>query len=147
MALSDSSQNEQAADPLPVKEVVDLVPPISKEEKIADFLDHGRRTLKRNQLLFPENNSAYHYFQRVLELDPGNADALHGIEQIVARYMRLATEALDNNDKDNAERYIARGFRVKPDDKGLQALRERMNAPPPVEVVAEQPPPVVVPAP
>ena len=45
VVLSESSQTEQAADP---------VPPISKQEKIAEFLDHGRRTLKRDQLLFPK---------------------------------------------------------------------------------------------
>jgi type II secretory pathway predicted ATPase ExeA len=141
VALSESGKTEQAADPVPVKEIT-LAPPVSKEEKIAEFLDHGRRTLKRDQLLFPENNSAYHYFQRVLKLDPGNTDALHGIEQITARYARLATEAFENNDKDKAERYIARGFRVSPNDEGLRALRERMNAPA-VKVASEQPPPVV----
>jgi hypothetical protein len=141
VALSGGSQTKQAADPLPVKEVT-LAPSITKEEKIAEYLDHGRRTLKRHQLLFPENNSAYHYFQQVLKMDPGNAEALHGIEQITARYAKLATEALNNNDKEKAERYIARGLRVNPNDEGLQALRERMNAPPPVKVVAEPPAPV-----
>jgi len=141
IAMSHDSQTQLAAEPVPVKKVV-VAPPVSKEEKIAELLDHGRRTLKRNQLLFPENNSAYHYFQRVLKLDPGNTDALHGIEQITARYARLATEAFENNDKDKAERYIARGFRVSPNDEGLRALRERMNAPA-VKVASEQPPPVV----
>ena len=142
MVLSESSQTEQAADPVPVKEVVALAPPISKEEKIAELLDHGRRTLKRDQLLFPENNSAYHYYQRVLKLDPRNSDARHGIEQVAARYATLATEALDNNDKEKAKRYIARGFRISPNDEKLLAVQKRMNAPA-VKVASEQPPPVV----
>jgi type II secretory pathway predicted ATPase ExeA len=141
IALSQGSQAKKAADPVPVKQVT-VAPPISKEEKIAEFLDHGRRSLRRDRLLFPENNNAYHYFQRVLKLDPRNSDARHGIEQVAARYTTLATEALDKNDKKKAERYIARGFRVSPKDEGLRALRERMNAPP-VKVAAEQPPPIV----
>jgi hypothetical protein len=141
MAPPQGSQTEKAAAPAPVKEV-SAAPVISKQEKVAEFLDHGRRSLTRDRLLFPENNNAYHYFQRALKLDPGNSDALHGIEQVVARYTTLATQALDKNDKDKAERYIARGFRVSPDDEGLRALRERMNAPA-VKLVAEQPPPVV----
>ena len=141
MAPPQGSQTAKAAAPAPVKEV-SAATVISKQEKVAEFLDHGRRSLRRDRLLFPENNNAYHYFQRALKLDPGNSDALHGIEQVVARYTTLATQALDKNDKDKAERYIARGFRISPDDEGLRALRERMSAPP-VKVVAEQPPPVV----
>ena len=139
---SKSSQTEQAAAPVPVKEVVALAPPISREEKIAEFLDHGRRTLKRDQLLFPENNSAYYYYQRVLKLDPRNSDARHGIEQVAARYAALATEALDNNDKEKAMRYIARGFRISPNDEELLALQKRINTPE-IKVASEQPPPVV----
>ena len=143
VVLSESSQTEQAADdPVPVKEVVALAPLISKQEKITEFLDHGRRTLKRDQLLFPENNSAYHYYQRVLKLDPGNSDALHGIEQVAARYAEMATESLDNNDKQKAKRYIARGLRISPNGEDLLALQKRMNTPA-VKVASEQPPPAV----
>jgi len=142
IALPQGSQANKAGAPVLVRQVT-VTPPISKEEKIAGFLDHGRRSLRRDRLLFPENNSAYHYFQRVLKLDPRNSDARHGIEQVAARYATLATDALDNNDKEKAERYIARGFRISPNDEGLRALRERMSAPP-VKLVAEQPPPLVV---
>ena len=87
------------------------------------------RSLKSYRLLTPKNDNAYLYFQQVLELDPGNRDALHGIEQIVARYTALATNALDQNDRVIAERYIARGFQISPNDAGLQALRDRLNTP------------------
>jgi len=91
-------------------------------------------------LLTPQDDSAYHYFQQVLELDPGNSHAQDGIEQIVARYTTLATfYALDMNDRERAEIYIARGFRISPNDEGLLALRERMNALP-VEIAPEPAP-------
>jgi hypothetical protein len=141
IALSQGSQAKKAANPVPVKKVT-VAPPLSEEEKIAGLLAHGRRSLRRDRLLFPKNNNANHYFQRVLKLDPGNSDALYGIEQVVARYITLATDSLDKSDKKKAERYIARGFRVSPNDEGLRALRDRMNAPP-VKVAAEQPPPVI----
>ena len=124
--------------PAPVKKV-SVAPSVSREEKITQLLAHGWRSLRRDRLLIPKNNNAYHYFQLVLKQDPGNSDALYGLDQIVSRYTALASTALDNNDKKKAERYIARGFRVHPDSKELGALRDRMNAPV-VEVVSESPP-------
>ena len=142
MALSQGSQTKQAASPVPVKRPA-VAPPLSTEEKIAELLAHGLRSLKSYRLLTPKNDNAYLYFQQVLKLDPGNSDALHGIEQIVASYTALATNALDQNDKVIAERYIARGFQISPNDAGLQALRDRLNTPlfePPVIPAAEQEP-------
>ena len=129
LALSQDNQAGEAATPATVKEVV-APPPLSKEEKIAGLLANGQRSLRQDRLLIPDNDNAYHYFQQVLELDPGNNAALYGLEQIVARYTTLATSALDKNDSEEAERYITRGFRVSPNDEGLQALRERINTPP-----------------
>jgi len=128
-ALPEDNQARAAATPVPVREVI-VAPPLSKEGKIAELLVNGQRSLRQDRLLTPENVSAYHYFQQVLELDPGSSHARYGIEQIVARYTTLATYALDKNDKKRAELYITRGFRISPNDEGLQALRDRMNAPP-----------------
>ncbi len=150
IAPSQRSQTGKAADPLPVKPVpvkkVNVAPPLSKEEKIAKLLDHGWRSLRQDRLMVPKDNNAYHYFQRVRKLDPGNSDARSGIDEIVGRYTKLATDALDENDKKKAEQYVARGLSISPNNKGLMALRDQMHAPP-VAVVAEQPPPIVTPAP
>ena len=128
IALSQGSQAKQAASPEPDEKPA-VAPPLSEEEEIAALLAHGLRTVSLNRLLTPQNDNAYNYFQQVLELDPGNSDALQGIEQIVARYTALATNALDNNDKEKAERYITRGFYISPNDEGLLALHDRMNTP------------------
>jgi len=114
---------------VPGKEIV-ATAPLSKEEKIAELLANGQRSLRQYRLLIPNNNNAYYYFQLALKLDPGNNAAIDGLEQIVARYTTLATSALNKNETKKAEQYITRGFRVSPNDEGLQALREQMNAPP-----------------
>jgi hypothetical protein len=138
IALSQDSQAMQAASPVPVNNPA-VAPPLSEEEKIAALLAHGLRSLRSYRLLTPKNDNANLYFQRVLKLDPGNSDALHGIEQIVARYTTLATNALDKNDKEKAGQYITRGFLISPNDEGLLALRDRLNTP--------QFKPAVIPAP
>ena len=142
IGLSQDSQAKQAASPAPVNNPA-VAPPLSEEEKIAELLAHGLRSLESYRLLTPKNDNAYLYFQQVLKLDPGNSDALHGIEQIVASYTALATNALDQNDRVIAERYIARGLQISPNDAGLQALHDRLNTPllePPV-IPAPEPEP------
>ncbi|MDX2455912.1 MAG: AAA family ATPase [Gammaproteobacteria bacterium] len=126
VALSQDNQAREAPTPGPVKELT-MTPPLSEEEQIAELLANGQRSLKQYRLLTPKDDSAYHYFQQVLKLDPGNSDALYGIEQVVAGYTLLATDALNKNDKQKAELYITRGFRISPNDEGLQALRDWMN--------------------
>ena len=78
--------------------------------------------------MIPQDDSAYYYFQQVLELDPGNSQVQYGMEQIVARYATLITAALDRNDRNKAEQYITRGFRISQNDADLKALRDRMDA-------------------
>ena len=142
IALPQDDQTQQTASPTPVIEPV-VAPMLSKEERIGELLTHGSRSLRLNRLLTPKNDNAYLYFQQVLKLDPGNKDALHGIEQIVARYTDLVTNALDEDDKEKAARYITRGFLISPNDAGLLALRDRLNpsvVKPPVTPVPEQEP-------
>jgi hypothetical protein len=140
----DNARSSKAAVPAAAQRPKTVAPP-SQAEKIADLLDHGWRALRDDRLLVPKNNNAYHYFQRVRNLDPQNSDARSGIDRIVVRYSVLAREALDKNELKKAEQHIARGLSISPGDRGLLALRERMNAPP-VTPVAEQPTEVVLPA-
>ena len=138
--LSQDNQAGEAATPVPGKEIV-ATAPLSKEEKIAELLSNGQRLLRQDRLLIPNNNNAYYYFQLALKLDPGNNAAIDGLKQIVARYTTLATSALNKNETKKAEQYITRGFRVSPNDEGLQALREQMNAPPVKIVPVSEPEP------
>ena len=118
-------------------------PPVSRREKIAELLSLGHQSLKRDRLLIPTYDSAYKYYQQTLILEPGNDEALFGIERIVARYIVLAREALDQQDKSKSSRYIERGLSINPTDKRLLALRDSLNTPVVADVEAEVQPPVV----
>jgi len=106
----------------------DVMPPtVSAQQKINELLSLGRQALSEDRLLIPPNNSAYDYYHQVLRLEPGNADASEGIEQIVQRYTLFARRALDREDEKKARQYIMRGLRVRPGDRQLLVLQERMN--------------------
>jgi tetratricopeptide (TPR) repeat protein len=118
-------------------------PAVSGQQRIADLLSRGNEALKKDRLLIPANDSAYKYYQQALILDPGNDEALFGLERVVARYLALARKAIERDDREKANRYVDRGLRINPWDQRLLDLRDSMNAPV-ATVEAEVPSPVPV---
>jgi len=118
-------------------------PAVSRQQRVADLLSRGNEALKRDRLLIPAGDSAYKYYQQALILDPGNDEALFGIERVVARYLALARKAIEREDKEKANRYVERGLRINPWDQRLLDLSDSLNAPV-ATVEAEVPPPVPV---
>lgn len=141
--LAKATPSPTGEDDPPVLAEQKTVPPVaSRQEKVAELLSSGQQSLKRDRLLIPTHDSAYKYFQQALILDPGNDEALFGIERIVARYIALARKALGRQEENKSRRYIDRGLSINPTDKRLLALRDRLNAPV-AELEPEAEPPVV----
>jgi hypothetical protein len=105
-------------------------PPVPRKEKIAVLLSLGRQSLRQFRLLTPAGNNAYHYFQEVLVLDPGNPHARDGLDQIVDRYVKLARRANKRQNPKLARDYLSRGLRVQPGNGELIALQDSMREPP-----------------
>lgn len=131
------------ATPSLVAEEEALTVPVTRQEKIAELLSRGHESLKRDRLLIPTHDSAYKYYQQTLILDPGNDEAVFGIERIVARYITLARQALKKQDKKKGRRYIERGLSINPADKRLLAMQDSLNTPVVAELQAEVEPRVV----
>ena len=100
---------------------------VSVNERISRLLVLAGEALRKDRLTTPARRSAYKYYQQVLTLEPGNADALDGLGQIVERYVTLIRDAIHGNDKAKANRYLARALRVRPRDERLLALKDSMN--------------------
>jgi len=103
--------------------------PVSRQEKIAELLALGHQSLRQDRLLIPAHDSAYKYYQQTLILEPGNDEALSGIERILARYVALARKALEQQDEKKSRRYIDRGLSINPADLRLLALQDSLNTP------------------
>lgn len=86
---------------------------------IADILYNGMRALRADRLMTPPEDSAYHYFSRVLAFEPDNTVAHDGMRDIALRYLQLADTASRQGQFDNAESFLRRAEGV---DNTLPAL-------------------------
>src|SRR5688500_4484347 len=94
---------------------------------LADILYSAKQAFADNRLQQPAGNNAYERYQEVLELDPGNAVALAGIQEIAVRYVALADAAMALGQYDNAEAYLIRAMRINSALPELADARERLE--------------------
>ena len=67
-------------------------------------------------------------YQHVLQTDPGNAEALVGLNTIEKRFQKWAESALQKNQLDKAKGYIATLERINPRSKALASLKQSLKA-------------------
>jgi hypothetical protein len=120
-------QEPQAQDTDPVLQSDSHTTPahVRNKEVIKQFLALAGESLKDYRLTVPVDNSALHFYRRVLELDPQNASALQGFKEIATRYAWLAEQAIERSQHVKAKRYIELGLLVDPHHPHLLALQER----------------------
>ena len=94
---------------------------------LADILYSAKQAFADNRLQLPAGNNAYDRYQEVLDLDPGNAVALGGIQEIAVRYVELADAATALGQYDNAEAYLIRAMRINSALPELAPARERLE--------------------
>ena len=83
----------------------------------------AKNSLRDDRLTKPPANNAYYYYSRLLALDPENAAAKKGFEDIAERFVILAEQAFSKNDFAKAQNYIALGLEVDADNRGLKDLQ------------------------
>ena len=96
--------------------------------KIDELLAGAEKNLNELRLTTPAGNNALEKFREVQALDPGNTDALNGIDRIVDEYIQLMDRAIDNKNLPSAHNYFNKGYRVNPEHSGLVSARQRLDA-------------------
>ncbi|MEE4380017.1 MAG: protein kinase [Candidatus Competibacteraceae bacterium] len=112
----DQSESEQLAD---------------SAEDIDRLLTAAQDSLTAYRLTTPRERSAFHYYQRILALDPDNPDAHQGLSQITTRYVQLTRRAISRSDYSKARRYAKAGLTVDPEHPELLTLQSRAQVAPP----------------
>ena len=79
------------------------------------------------RLTTPKGRNALVKYRRVLELDPGNTEALAGLDAMVKHYFDKALEAADQRDFDKAANLIERAAEVDPNHPDVPRARKQLE--------------------
>lgn len=90
-------------------------------------LEQAEIAFAAGRIIEPEFDSALSYYRSLLESEPDNAEAAHGIERVTAYLENQAEGAIFQNDWDAARAYAAVIINVRPDDARGPDLRNRAN--------------------
>ena len=99
--------------------------------QVEALLAAAERTLAEQRLLTPADDSAYGYYTQVLELMPGQPDAVAGFERIVEAYLALVRRAVAQERWASARSMLDRAALVDGSHPGIAPLRRQ------VELLAE----------
>lgn len=98
------------------------------DAKIGALLASAERARRRDRLTQPADDNAYDYYQQVLALESGQAQATAGLVAIARRYRELAEAAMDDDDLGRARKFVQRARSVQPEVSGLGASIERLRS-------------------
>jgi serine/threonine protein kinase len=102
---------------------------LEEQNKVSEQLDElakqASAAILSNRLTTPLKNSAYYYYNKMLDLDADNDIAKNGLSDIVSRYLKLADTSINSQSFDNADNYIAQASAVLPTDPRLDAARKK----------------------
>jgi formylglycine-generating enzyme required for sulfatase activity len=103
--------------------------PILPAERVRALLDFGQQLLRSQRLLLPAEANAVLMFSRVLEIEPGNAQAIAGLAAVVDAYLVLARTEFDGGRIDSGRSYLERARQVAA-TPGLDraVLEQRLDA-------------------
>lgn len=99
-----------------------------QQEQATKFIDimrliaQAENQVARSRLTQPEGDNAYDTYLAILDKDPGNIEALQGLDNIANKYEILAKDWLKKEQYANALRMVLRGLGVAPNYEPLLAL-------------------------
>ena len=100
---------------------------LNKKRSIRSLIKKGNASLKKYHLTTPLNENALFYFQKVLEMDNNNSDAVKGIKKVVYSYELLARSELDKYHYQKAQSYISSGLGIDAKNERLITLQKEAN--------------------
>jgi len=130
--------------PLPEPKPAGPSPEEIRQRNVAFFLARAEEAQRKGFLTQPAGASAFDYYLRVKQLDPGNRRAASGIQTIVIEFVERAREALRRRSFGEVNSFLSRAEELAPGNALVaevraQLVRERSRAKldlPPGEILA-----------
>ena len=99
-----------------------------KEIEIRSLIAMAETQFNNNHLLSPPNDNAFETYQKIAALTPENdSRANEGLTKIADHFLDISKNYQDELKYKEAKEAIELGLKVKPEHKGLQALKKHLN--------------------
>jgi tetratricopeptide (TPR) repeat protein len=100
---------------------------LRRKREIQGYLSKAHEAMDTSRLTMPPQDSAFYYYQQVIDRSPKNKEALFGLTKIANRYAYLADKELNRRDLEKAKRFIQRGLKVQGNNPKLNDLDTRIS--------------------
>ena len=97
------------------------------EPGVQRLLEAADRALSQDRLTTPANDNAWQRYLRILDIDPGNADAQAGITAIADRYLSWSIEHARDGSLKRARMYLGKAEEVDPGHPSIPAVARLIN--------------------
>jgi len=97
------------------------------ESQVDRLLAAAELNYSNNQLTTPRDNNALQKYRAVLKRDPGNVDALDGINRIVEKYLAWARDHAEQGNISKARLYVARAETVDASHPNIDPVVNLIN--------------------
>jgi len=91
--------------------------PIPDDTELEEFLAKASDAFERKRYIEPEEDNAFHYAGKVLEIDPENDAALELSQEITSMWASKAEKALKSKSYYNAKKYYGQLIELAPDNE------------------------------
>jgi hypothetical protein len=103
------------------------VAPAVSQVHLEQLIDAADLAFSEDRLTYPAKDSALVLYERVLVLDPGNTEALRGMEKIAERYLQFAQRAAERRQFAEARSMLSRAHLVDPDNAALEPTESQIR--------------------
>jgi len=105
--------------------MVFLAKPMKEQVMAAVYMNKAESRVEEQRLWDGSDDNAASYYQKVLDIQPDNAEASNGLKMIVGHYRQKAREAFVDGNQAEAIAHIKVAIKIDPDNKELPALLKK----------------------
>jgi len=98
-----------------------------KDTRINELLAKARKAFAGKNLILPASESALHYYQQVLKVEPDHPNASKGIRQIADIFVNKANDAILAGQYEAATGYLTTVSVINPENDSISLIREMIT--------------------
>ncbi len=127
LVLTACESTQPQPEPAPAQDASEPAAPEIDPIVLRDLLEQADAALARDHLTYPVEGSAYAIYAYILDVQPGQEDAMRGLEHIVEQYIALAMGALEHHRYASARSMLSRARIINPTHPSIEPTEQQIR--------------------